>query len=211
MDFVVGARIMPLRTRSSWYFPWCRHDSSSLHRRRTILWQTYLCRNVWSSDYKRFRMQARKWADRLIHSLYKCTKLNTSRKLLRNLTLKIINRIPHPWTSWPLRISTASNYLIRLYLQLVGTLQYIVACSRLDISSAVRFLSRQVRNPAGADLRRVKRCLAYLRDTNELAIAFAPISKPLILVIFVDSSFASRKDCRSFYNFIIFLNDNILH
>ena len=65
--------------------------------------------------------------------------------------------------------------------------------------------------PERLDLRRAKKVLVYLRDTNHWSLKFIKLKLPFDMRIYVDSSCANGKERRSIFGFIVTLNDQVLH
>ena len=97
------------------------------------------------------------------------------------------------------------------YQSLVGTLNYICSSTRPDICFAVNHLATKAKAPSVADLRRAKRCLVYLRETKHLRLRYKTCDEKLSLTMYVDASYASGKERRSIYGFVIFLNKAVIH
>ena len=92
----------------------------------------------------------------------------------------------------------------RLYRAIVGSLIYVMTCTRPDLCYIVTKLSQNMAKPTEADLNRAKYALRYLKGTREQCLKFEKSESPLRLTGFCDSDWgASVKDRRSItgYNF----------
>ena len=92
----------------------------------------------------------------------------------------------------------------RLYRAIVGSLIYVMTCTRPDLCYIVTKLSQNMAKPTEADLNWAKYVLRYLKGTREQCLKFEKSESPLRLTGFCDSDWgASVKDRRSItgYNF----------
>ncbi|GJR57192.1 hypothetical protein Tco_1499354, partial [Tanacetum coccineum] len=78
------------------------------------------------------------------------------------------------------------------YASAVGSLMYVMVCTRPDLAHAVGVVSRFLSNPGKKHWEAVKWIFRYLRGTSKLGITFRN-GKPM-LVGYTDSDFAGNKD-----------------
>ncbi|GKB70666.1 retrovirus-related pol polyprotein from transposon TNT 1-94, partial [Tanacetum coccineum] len=78
------------------------------------------------------------------------------------------------------------------YASAIGSLMYVMVCTRPDLAHAVGVVSRFLSNPGKKHREAVKWIFRYLRGTSKLGIAFGN-EKPM-LVGFTDSYMAGNKD-----------------
>ncbi|KAF0708767.1 hypothetical protein AaE_013097 [Aphanomyces astaci] len=81
------------------------------------------------------------------------------------------------------------------YRAMIGSLVYLMVCTRPDIAHAVQRLSCHLHDPRGPHLIGAKRVLRYLSGTKHFGIQFGN-AKP-ILTGYCDASWATRPDRRS--------------
>ena len=79
-----------------------------------------------------------------------------------------------------------------LYASVVGSLMYVMVCTRLDIAYAVGVVNRFLFNPGRLHWEAVKWIMRYLRDTFKLKLTFGS-GKP-VLVGYTDSDMADDVD-----------------
>lgn len=80
------------------------------------------------------------------------------------------------------------------YLLVVGSLMYVMVCTRLDIAHAVSVVSRYMRNPGMEHWNAVKWILRYLRGTKSKELFFK--GSNFYLSGFVDFDLAGDIDTR---------------
>ncbi|KAA0066736.1 gag/pol protein [Cucumis melo var. makuwa] len=80
------------------------------------------------------------------------------------------------------------------YASDVGSLMYVMLCTRLDICYAVGIVSRYKSNPGLDQWAAVKIILKYLRRTRDYMLVYG--AKDLILTGYTDSDFQTDKDSR---------------
>ena len=83
-----------------------------------------------------------------------------------------------------------------LFHHLVAKLLYLAKRSRPDVLLAVSFLCTRVQEPDEDDMKKLGRCLRYLRDTKHLSLTLEA-DAPLVIRWWVDASFAVHPNCRS--------------
>lgn len=92
------------------------------------------------------------------------------------------------------------------YREAVGSLLYLSAKTRPDLSFAVGFESRSQENPSQSDVMNVKRTLRYLKGTTDKGILFKPNGDLNTLIVYSDSDYASDKSRKSTSGYVCFLN-----
>ena len=91
------------------------------------------------------------------------------------------------------------------YRNMIGTLNYLVSCTRPDISCAVNSLSKFQESFGQTEFTAVKRIFRYLKGTQDYALKFTHSSSDMILQGFVDADFANSPDRKSItgYTFLL--------
>ena len=87
----------------------------------------------------------------------------------------------------------------RLYREIVGSLIYLMTCSRPDLCYVVTVLSQFMSSPRVAHLNLAKYVLRYLRGTVDHGIMFKKSS--LMIIGYTDASWGSTGDRRSISGF----------
>lgn len=93
-----------------------------------------------------------------------------------------------------------------LYREIVGSLIYIMTCTRPDLSFVVTKLSQYMSKPTKAHLNVAKQVLRYLKGTIDYNITFSKSSDPLKLIGFCDSDWGSSEDRKSISGYCFKLN-----
>jgi hypothetical protein len=87
------------------------------------------------------------------------------------------------------------EYMLRVpYSSVVGSLMYIMVCSRPDLSHAMSLVSRYMANPGKEHLNDVQWIFRYLRGTSKACLKFGWTGGGL--VGYVDSDYATNLDKR---------------
>jgi len=75
------------------------------------------------------------------------------------------------------------------YASVMGSLMYVMVCTRPDLAYAVSTVSRFMSNPGKQHWEAIKWVLKYLRGTTELGLVFQKLKtwKPKILQGYVDT------------------------
>ena len=58
------------------------------------------------------------------------------------------------------------------YASVVGSLMYVIICTRPDIAQAVKVVSRYMSNPGKEHWRAVKQILRYLKGSSDMALCY---------------------------------------
>ncbi|KAL2251745.1 UNVERIFIED_CONTAM: Retrovirus-related Pol polyprotein from transposon TNT 1-94 [Sesamum indicum] len=82
------------------------------------------------------------------------------------------------------------------YSNVIGSIMYLMVCTRPDIAYAISCLSRYMSNPGTPHWEALKYLLRYLRGTIDIGITFSRNSDYIQLVGFVDSNYANDRDSR---------------
>ena len=80
------------------------------------------------------------------------------------------------------------------YVSVVGSLMYVMLCTRLDICYSVGMVSRYQSNPGPKHWQAVKYILKYLRRTKDYMLVYR--SEDLIPIGYTNSDFQSDLDFR---------------
>jgi len=85
-----------------------------------------------------------------------------------------------------------------LYQQMIGSLMYLVTCTRPDLAFSVSFLSCFSSHPLTCHQTAAKRVFRYIAGTRSLSLKYhqSPVSVPLELYGFSDADYASCRDTR---------------
>ena len=91
------------------------------------------------------------------------------------------------------------------YQRCIGSLMYLMICTRPDIAYSVGVLSRHVSCPGKAHMQAVKRVFRYLQGTSQYRLEYQSDDKVDIgLQVFVDSDWAGdRVDRKSILGFVV--------
>lgn len=82
------------------------------------------------------------------------------------------------------------------YNELIGSLIYLIQCTRPDISYAVGLLSRHLKSPTRRDWERAKRVLRYLKGTIDYGVQYETKNGKDELVLYSDADYAGDKETR---------------
>jgi len=101
-------------------------------------------------------------------------------------------------------------YEKQLYQQMIGSLMYLVTCTRLDLGFVVSFLSRFSSYPLLCHHTAVKRVFRYLAGTRSTSLVYTHRSSmdiPLLITGYSDADYAScRHTRRSVSGYVFLLN-----
>jgi hypothetical protein len=92
------------------------------------------------------------------------------------------------------------------YREVVGSLIYLMTCTRPDISWTVTRLSQKLENPGPAEWIMVKHVLRYLKGSINTGLHYHKSRNGLSLVGYSDSDWASSEDRRSTTGYYFALN-----
>lgn len=89
-----------------------------------------------------------------------------------------------------------SNLLddFKLYREIVGSLIYLMTCTRPDLSFVVNKLAQHMSSPCRAHLELAKHALRYLKGTLDYDLKFNKSHCPIQLTGFCDSDWGSSED-----------------
>ena len=96
----------------------------------------------------------------------------------------------------------------RTYREIVGSLIYLMTCSRPDLSYVVTKLSQYMSKPNVAHLKLARNVLKYLKGTMMNKLSFEKSSEPLELIGYCDSDWAGSEDRKSISGFCYSLAKN---
>ncbi|KAF0775927.1 hypothetical protein AaE_000373, partial [Aphanomyces astaci] len=94
------------------------------------------------------------------------------------------------------------------YRSMVGSLMYLMTCTRPDIAHTVQRLSRHLHDPREPHLVGAKRLLRYIKGSMSQGITFTPNSP--VLVGYCDASWASKPDRRSTTGLICLIGGGVV-
>jgi len=93
-----------------------------------------------------------------------------------------------------------------IYMQKVGSLNYLACCTRPDLSYAISILSQHLSNPTLDNMNAINRVLNYVASTPNLGITYTA-SGNLDLHATIDSSYANHSDRKSQYGYTVHLGN----
>ncbi|KAL2237106.1 UNVERIFIED_CONTAM: Retrovirus-related Pol polyprotein from transposon TNT 1-94 [Sesamum indicum] len=82
------------------------------------------------------------------------------------------------------------------YSNVIGSIMYLMVCTRPDVAYAISCLSRYMSNPGSPHWEALKWLLRYLRGSVNIGIKFSRHAANAKLVGFVDSNYANDRDSR---------------
>jgi hypothetical protein len=93
------------------------------------------------------------------------------------------------------------------YRSIVGSLMYLMTCTRPDIAHAVQRLSRYLHDPREAHMIGAKRALRYLKSTLDIGITYMTdkIGNKMTLLGYGDASWGNRPDRKSTSGYVLLL------
>ena len=95
-----------------------------------------------------------------------------------------------------------------LYREIVGSLIYLMICTRPDLSFVVTKLSQFMSKPTNALLSIAKNVLRYLKGTIDYELTFSKQNSPMHLLGYCDSDWGSSEDRKSITGYCFMLNDS---
>ena len=106
-------------------------------------------------------------------------------------------------------VNDDSNILsdVRLYQEIVGSLIYLMTCTRPDLSYVVTKLSQNMKSPTKAHLNLAKDVLRYVKGTIDYNLKFTK-STCLTLIGYSDSDWGNSGDRKSISGYCFLLNVN---
>ena len=101
------------------------------------------------------------------------------------------------------------------YQQILGSLMYMSTSTRPDITFAISFLSRRMKNPQKCDELMLSGVLKYLEETGDLQLNYTRKddleSGEVEILLYTDSDWGGdRDDCASTSGYLCFLNGNLI-
>ncbi|KAL2248385.1 UNVERIFIED_CONTAM: Retrovirus-related Pol polyprotein from transposon TNT 1-94, partial [Sesamum indicum] len=82
------------------------------------------------------------------------------------------------------------------YSNVIGSIMFLMVCTRPDIAYAISCLSRYMSNPGPPHWEALKWLLKYLHGSENVSILFSKRSENTQLVGYVDSNYANDRDSR---------------
>ena len=95
------------------------------------------------------------------------------------------------------------------YRQLIGSVMYLMLCTRPDVSYSVGLLSRFLSSPTDAHWSSAKRLLRYLHGTLHMQLSFRHANHCNI-VGYCDADWASSSDRKSTSGYVIYVGGNLV-
>jgi hypothetical protein len=141
-----------------------------------------------------------------LFGLTNCNSVPTPMVSTNKLELDSINNN----TTTDQQLTTAADS--QLYMEMVGSLLYAAICTRIDISSAVRILTKYMKNPTKQHIIAAKHSFRYLHGTTSLGLLFhGTPNLDMIITCYTDSDWANDKtDRHSITGWIVKLNGDII-
>ena len=95
----------------------------------------------------------------------------------------------------------------KLYQEIVGSLIYVMTCTRPDLSFIVTKLSQHMANPSNVHLCTAKQVLRYLKGTLHHKLSFKKSQDSLKLSAYCDADWGSSEDRRSITGYVFKLTE----
>lgn len=104
------------------------------------------------------------------------------------------------------------NILKSKYQQIVGSIHYLVTCSRPDLAIVTCILSQFLSSPSNSHYTIAKRVLRYLKGTSKFGIILeSNKTQHLVLESYVDADWGGNfEDKRSATGYLFYLNSNLI-
>ena len=99
---------------------------------------------------------------------------------------------------------------VKLYQSIIGSLIYIMTCTRPDICFAVTLLSQHLHKPTQAHLNCARHVLRYLSGTQNSRLIYSRSDSKLLITGFSDSDWGNSMDRRSVSGFCFDLNGTLV-
>jgi hypothetical protein len=108
--------------------------------------------------------------------------------------------------------SNVSKLIGKPYMELVGALLYASICTRIDICSAVRILTKHMKDATEQHWLAAKHVLRYLHGTSNLGLQYSGTTgTDMVITCYTDSDWANDKEDRhSITGWLVKLNDDII-
>ncbi|KAE8822081.1 hypothetical protein HRS9139_10470 [Pyrenophora teres f. teres] len=153
---------------------------------------------------------SRKWTKGNQHSKLRLSQGAYTRRVIRDFDPELTNANikPTPMDDKLVlepNIATAEPQEKRHYQSLIGSLMYLMLCTRPDIAYAVSQLSRFAANPSKKHLEAAKRLLRYLKGTSGMGLEIDSNSSGGLLG-YTDANWGRDSDRRSTGGYVFLLN-----
>jgi hypothetical protein len=127
--------------------------------------------------------------------------------MLTNIDLDVVDCVQHNGTK---EFEKPIN--CKPYMELVGALLYASISTRIDITSAVRVLTKHTLQPYDKHWVAAKHVLRYLQGTTELGLTFTgTVGTEMVITCYTDSDWATdKKDRHSITGWIVKLNGDVI-
>jgi hypothetical protein len=93
-----------------------------------------------------------------------------------------------------------------IYMQKVGSLNYLAVNTRPDIAFAVGWVARKMQQPTEYDMLQVDRIINYVINTKDYGLTFRG-KGGVVLSVYVDASYAIHDDRKSHFGTCMFIGD----
>jgi len=93
-----------------------------------------------------------------------------------------------------------------IYMQKVGSLNYLAVNTRPDIAFAVGWVARKMQQPTEFDMAQVDRIINYVINTKDYGLTFRG-KGGVVLSVYVDASYAIHDDRKSHFGTCMFIGD----
>eukprot|EP00924_Labyrinthula_sp_SR-Ha-C_P003663 snap_masked-scaffold_3-processed-gene-1.34-mRNA-1 protein AED:1.00 eAED:1.00 QI:0/0/0/0/1/1/3/0/555 len=100
---------------------------------------------------------------------------------------------------------------IKLYQEVVGSINYLAGTSRPDVSYSSHYFSRYLQEPTENLLKRAKKTLAYIYQTHEKKMLIYRIQQKNRVQMLVDTSYTITPERKRITGRCIFINKSIVH
>ena len=134
--------------------------------------------------------------------------------MLKPYKMDTANPVHTPTTPADLQASDDSPLLSdtakRDYQSAVGSLIFLINCTRFDIALATMQVARHMSSPREIHLGQLKRIFRYLRKRPALPLQYKK-SRCFELTCYSDASYATTKDYRSVTELMVFLAGGLIH
>ena len=129
------------------------------------------------------------------------------KKVLDKFNMADCNPVTTPQAVGESKLSTEDSKNDFPYRELVGSLQYLVSCTRPDLANVVRSLSKHLTNYTSTHWKMAKRVLRYLKSTENEGLFIKKSDKNIKIQVFADASYANEDSRRSVTGYVVMIND----
>ena len=138
-----------------------------------------------------------------------------TRSILKRYKMETCNPVHTPGNGAELLTVPATGTLLsepnkKEYQSMVGSLIFLVNCTRFDIAHAVMQVARHMSSPTTASAASAKRILRYLQKTPSLAITYKRDSN-FDITCYSDASYAQGPSSKSITGSMVFLSGGLIY